>query len=184
MSALQDSFSLEYLLLSSEPQRGSLPLHSLGRWQTSLSFALLYYKETLPASFFCSEVQWAQWIATRTSENALHSNAHICATWKQCKGIKPAKAKNKNVVFKGLKVLLYVLLIALQWKATGSFQMSAENLTLQVLSAPVVVLSTSPFALELWPSMHVLYTYGTNLIIYIFTTARWKKKRNCQNLYC
>lgn len=50
--------------------------------------------------------------------------------------------------------------------------MSAENLTLQVLAAPVVVLSTSPFALELWPSMHVLYTYGTNLIIYIFTTAR------------
>lgn len=50
--------------------------------------------------------------------------------------------------------------------------MSAENLTLQVLAAPVLVLSISPIASELWGSMHILYACGTNLIIYIFTIGR------------
>lgn len=50
--------------------------------------------------------------------------------------------------------------------------MCAENLTLQVLAAPVLLLSASPIALELWCSIHVLCTCGTNLIIYTFTIAR------------
>lgn len=37
----------------------------------------------------------------------------------------------------------------------------------------------SPYCFRTLGSTHVLYTCGTNLIIYIFTTARWKKKWIC-----
>lgn len=54
--------------------------------------------------------------------------------------------------------------------------MHTENLILQVLAAPLLVLSAAPDDLELWHSMHLLSTCGANLIIYIFIITKWKKK--------
>lgn len=54
--------------------------------------------------------------------------------------------------------------------------MHTENPILQVLAAPLLVLSAAPDDLELWHSVHLLSTCGTNLIIYIFIIAKWKKK--------
>lgn len=141
-----------------------------------LSLHPLCYEETLPVASFSSEVRWPKWIARYTSEDSLHPNTHICATWKQSKGIKTVKAKNPNVLFRGLKFLLYAFLVALKWKDTWSFSLCAEYLILRVLAAPLLVLSASPVPLEFWCSTHVLRTCRTNLIVYIFTIARRNKK--------
>lgn len=54
--------------------------------------------------------------------------------------------------------------------------MHTENLILEVLAAPLLVLSAAPDDLEFRHSMHLLSTCGTNLIIYILIIAKWKKK--------
>lgn len=172
----RSSFSLEYLLLSSEPQRGSLPLHCLDRWQTSLSFALLYYKETLPVPFLCSEVQWAQWIATRMSENALHSNAHICATWKQWKGIKTSKSKTSKCVIQGFEVFALCSSNSSAMKCHWIFlnECRQSDLASAGCSCPGAEHLPST-ASELWCSMHVLIPMGP-ISSFIFLLLEGERK--------
>lgn len=57
--------------------------------------------------------------------------------------------------------------------------MCAENLTLQVLAAPVLLLSVSPIALELWCSIHVLSLMLNTCSLYL-----WDQSHNLYFYYC